>query len=76
MTEFLLYGTEACHLCEQAEQLLSDVGLKFTKLDIMDDDKAQQLYALRIPVLRHQSGLELNWPFDDQQLRDFILERN
>ncbi len=74
MTEFLLYGTDGCHLCEQAEQLLSEVGLNFAKLDIIDDEQAQQCYAVRIPVLRHRSGLELNWPFDSQQLRDFIVQ--
>lgn len=75
MAEFLLYGTEGCHLCEQAEQLLLDLGLGFTKLDIIDDEQAQQRYAIRIPVLQHhRSGLELNWPFDSQLLRDFIAQ--
>lgn len=72
MADFVLFGTEACHLCEEAEQLLLQAGLVFEKQDIMADEQAMQRYAIRIPVLLHQpSGLELGWPFEAQQLRDF-----
>jgi len=72
MADFILYGTEGCHLCEEAEALLLQAGLDFEKQDIMDDKQAQQLYAVRIPVLQHRhSLLELGWPFDSQQLHKF-----
>lgn len=73
MTDFTLFGTEACHLCEKAESLLWQAGLDFTKQDIIDDEQSQQLYALRIPVvLHHPSGLELGWPFSVEQIEAFI----
>lgn len=73
MTDLFLFGTQGCHLCEEAEELLVQAGLNFEKQDIIDDEKAQELYAVRIPVLLHKpSGLELNWPFDAQQIRLFL----
>ncbi len=75
MADFLLFGTEGCHLCEEAEKLLLQAGLSFDKQDIIDDEQAQVLYAIRIPVLRHLlNGLELDWPFDAQRLRRFIAQ--
>ncbi len=73
MTDFLLFGTEGCHLCEDAEQLLTDAGIAFESRDIMDDEEWQQKYGLLIPVLRHvESQRQLNWPFDSRQLQEFI----
>ncbi len=73
MADFILFGTEGCHLCEGAEQLLLQAGLNYEKQDIIDDKQAEQRYAIRIPVLLHKpSKLELGWPFDAQQLRGFI----
>lgn len=73
MTDFILFGTEGCHLCEEAEALLLEAGLSFETRDIIDDEQAQQLYAVRIPVLLHtDSGKELGWPFDAQQLSEFV----
>ena len=73
MADFVLFGTEGCHLCEEAEQLLLQTDVNFEKRDIMADEQALQCYAIRIPVLLNQaSGLELAWPFDMQQLEDFI----
>ncbi len=74
----ILYGTSACHLCEDAEALLlalRDAGLAFElqKIDIADDDALVERYGIRIPVLRLAGGeAELGWPFDLQQAADFI----
>ena len=73
MSDYLLYGTEGCHLCEDAEQLLVDAGLAFSKQDIIEDPQWLQNYGLLIPVLFHSgSQQQLNWPFDSQALQDFI----
>lgn len=75
MTDFLLFGTEGCHLCEEAEQLLARAGLSFEKQDIIEDQKIQQRYAVRIPVLLHlASGQELGWPFSADSLREFVAQ--
>ncbi len=73
MSDYLLYGTEGCHLCEDAEQLLVDAGLAFSKQDIIEDPQLLQNYGLLIPVLFHSaSQQQLNWPFDSHALQDFI----
>ncbi len=73
MADWILYGTEACHLCEEAELLLRQQGLDFEKRDIIDDEQAQQRYGIRIPVLRDVvSGRELDWPFDVGAIAEFV----
>ena len=74
MADFVLYGTEGCHLCEDAEHLLLQAGVGFDAVDIINDESAQQRYAVRIPVLLHrQSEAELGWPFDEPMLRKFLV---
>ncbi len=73
MTDFILFGTEACHLCEEAEALVQALGLSCKTQDIIEDLQLQQRYGLRIPVLWHAaSSAELSWPFDADGLRQFI----
>lgn len=73
MADFVLYGTDGCHLCSDAEFLVLQAGVKFEQVDIIDDETAQQRYAIRIPVLLHrQSGAELGWPFDALMLGVFL----
>lgn len=75
MSEFILFGTEGCHLCEEAEELLVQAGLAIEKRDIMDDEALQQRYGIRIPVLLNQaSGRELGWPFSLEQLQLFVSQ--
>lgn len=68
MNHLILYGTSACHLCEEAGAILQglqDSGLSFTveEVDIADDDGLFATYGLTIPVIRDSQGTEINWPF-------------
>ncbi|MCK9606884.1 MAG: glutaredoxin family protein [Methylomonas sp.] len=75
MSDLVLFGTEGCHLCEEAENLVDCAELKVEKRDIMDDESWQQRYGIRIPVLRNQAnGHELNWPFSIEQLQLFVSD--
>jgi hypothetical protein len=72
-----LMTTEGCHLCEQATPLLvAGLDPNLFEVDLVDiafDDQLINLYATRIPVLvDSQSGAELDWPFDMQQLAEFV----
>ena len=74
---FTLYGTSACHLCDQAAALLDaerDNGARFDfeRVDISEDDGLFERYGLTIPVLRHPDGRELNWPFEATALGRFL----
>jgi len=62
-----LYGTTACHLCDQAEALLAQAAsarqLEWHYVDIALDEALVERYGLRIPVLRADDGREAGWPF-------------
>ncbi|MCG9723430.1 glutaredoxin family protein [Shewanella sp. Isolate7] len=69
---FILFHTDACHLCEQAQALISTLNIDFVLQDICDDEQLAQRYGVRIPVLLRQAdGAELGWPFDNEQLQQF-----
>ena len=78
MIKLLLFGTEGCHLCEQAEELieayrLEEPNLQIEKIDIADQEQWQERYAVRIPVLYHvQTDRELGWPFDLADIKAFL----
>lgn len=71
-TMLILYGTSACHLCEQAADLLDALGAGYRSEDISASDELFERYGLTIPVLRREDGAELNWPFDRAALCEFI----
>lgn len=74
--ECQLFGTLGCHLCEVAEgELMPFVehGLLVELVDIAENQALFEAYGLRIPVLRRiDSGAELNWPFDSDQVAAFL----
>ncbi len=71
--QFILYGTQACHLCEQARDLIWPLlreGDVLQEVDIVEDDGLVALYGIRIPVLKAEhSGVELNWPFSSEDIQ-------
>ena len=73
MSHFTLYGTSACHLCEIAEQMLAAEVSAVEQVDISDSEELFKRYGVRIPVLRHPDGRELDWPFKPEELAAFLL---
>lgn len=77
--ELLLYTTVGCHLCEQAEEVLSAVvcnrpGLTWRPVEISDDPALVAAYGLRIPVVRLAGhDQELGWPFDETALSRYLM---
>lgn len=72
---FTLYGTEGCHLCEEAVHQLQPFLHQqlWEHVDIATDDALLNEYGIRIPVLRYTAtGAELNWPFDSAKLKIFL----
>ena len=74
--ECQLFGTLGCHLCEVAEALLMpfvEHGLLVELVDIAEREDWVEQYGLRIPVLRrNDTGAELNWPYDAEQVVTFL----
>ncbi len=70
--QLLLYSTSACHLCEQASALVQPLLGQDWHLEVVDiaaSDELFQRYGLTIPVLRRtDTGQEINWPFDSQDV--------
>lgn len=68
----ILYGTDCCHLCHDAQVLLDQLGLSWQDVDIIDDDTLFERYGTRIPVLKSQHD-ELNWPFNQADIAKILL---
>jgi len=74
MSQMILYYTEHCHLCDEAEALLHSAGYGecYTKVEIENKPELLKLYEIHIPVLKHaDSDKELFWPFGLQELTTF-----
>jgi glutaredoxin-related protein len=73
-----LYGTSACHLCEQAAaalQPLAGNGVVVQQVDITESETLMQRYQLRIPVLRRDdTGAELDYPFGLGELMEWLSD--
>lgn len=68
-----LYGTEFCHLCDEAKAVLHEAGVEFEYVDIADDDGLVEMYGTRIPVLKRvDTGAEIGWPFDADIVSRFL----
>ncbi|MCW8875829.1 MAG: glutaredoxin family protein [Kangiellaceae bacterium] len=76
-----LYTTAGCHLCEQAEAMFNylaqndaKIANKFSILpiEIAGDEALVEQYGIRIPVLSNNSH-ELGWPFELEELKDWLL---
>lgn len=75
----VFYTTAGCHLCDVAravyQSTLSPEYFDVQEVDIASSDELIERYGTRIPVLKRvQDNSELNWPFDQQQLMDFLPE--
>lgn len=69
-----LYQRDDCHLCDLALGLLAEVRApEFDSVFIDGDEALEQRYGVRVPVLRDEDrGVELEWPFDVEELREFL----
>ncbi|MCF7969698.1 MAG: glutaredoxin family protein [Methylococcaceae bacterium] len=73
MSQLLLLGTSACHLCEQAEALFLQLNIPFAKIDIAEQEQWQENYAIKIPVLLDLvTKKELGWPFSAEDILSFV----
>jgi len=77
MTPVTLYTTLGCHLCDDAKQLawpvLEHFDCRLVEVEISDSDALIEAYGIRIPVFKCQgSDGDISWPFDQQQLADYL----
>lgn len=80
MKEHLIfYTTPGCHLCDVAKEVYqSTLSVEFFQVDEVDIAESDQLieqYGTRIPVMKRlKDSSELNWPFTQQDLIQFLPE--
>ncbi len=67
-----LYFREYCHLCEDAEAMLASLRIAYRRIDIDTDLALTARYGLRVPVLRQESGKEIDGPFDPDLIAAWI----
>ncbi len=70
-----LYSTPNCHLCELAYSIVMQTpdNIEIKLIDIADDATLLTQYEVRIPVLQRQdTKAELNWPFNDVDIQEFL----
>jgi hypothetical protein len=75
MSQLILYYQPDCHLCDEAEALMSAAGLaeSYQKVDIETDLELLKRYGIYVPVLqRSDNRQELFWPFDGADLAAFL----
>lgn len=76
----ILYGTNPCQLCDEAEELiyraLEGQEYDLIKVDIRKSDALMKKYALSIPVLSFESNNQarLKWPFSEVDVLVFLRE--
>ena len=70
----ILYQRDDCHLCDLALEVLARARApEFESVFIDDAEALEQRYGVRVPVLRDDdTGAELDWPFDGEQLTRFL----
>jgi glutaredoxin len=72
--KLVLYGKESCHLCDEAEVVLRELGIVAEYIDIESEASLLEDYGIRIPVLKRlDTGAELGWPFDAESIGRFLL---
>ena len=84
--EFILYGSDGCHLCEQALAICLTVltDKELNEIDIVDQPTVPhetktlvELYGVHIPVLEKldetpRENKKLFWPFTLEQVAQLV----
>lgn len=84
--EYILYGSDGCHLCEQALAICLSVLTheQLSEIDIVDQQSVAheakslvELYSVHIPVLEKLGNplcenKKLFWPFTAEQVAELI----
>lgn len=64
MVRIIFYYKEGCWLCDNAEEMLNGMRLKYDlkieKIDITSDNELYELYRFDIPVLEFRDGFTLH----------------
>lgn len=65
---YQLVTRRGCHLCEDAEAGLRDLGATFEAVDVDADEELLRLYDFRVPVLLANGRVVLEGRLDRERL--------
>lgn len=65
---YALISRKGCHLCEEAEALLTSQGIAYTLLDVDADEHLKKIYTFRVPVLLKENKVLLEGKFTLERL--------
>lgn len=69
VTRLTLYGRPGCHLCDDAREVLRELGVPFDEIDIESDDELFKRYLERIPVVILDGSVVAELSVDSESLR-------
>ncbi|WOG25368.1 glutaredoxin family protein [Endozoicomonas sp. 8E] len=80
MLHLSFYTTSGCHLCDHVEEFLIILGQHpqlhsqfcWSAVEISVSDDLIEQYGVRIPVIATEEGDEIGWPFEMEQLGEWI----
>ncbi|MCB5205731.1 glutaredoxin family protein [Methylovorus mays] len=77
MIQLKLYGTEGCHLCDHAFELITQATQPYDNItlhyiDIIEDEELMNAYGTKIPVLTVPDKTNLYWPFSIGEITQLI----
>ena len=65
MQRVVLYHSPGCHLCDEARDVLADVGtehpFELDEIDITGDDELEAAYRELLPVVQIEGGPRFCW---------------
>lgn len=83
MKTIILFATDACHLCDEAKEIITDYlrdiqeDYGFSVTEIATSELLMVRYGIRIPVVRvAETGAELDWPFNKNGLDELLKAKN
>lgn len=65
---YVLISRKGCHLCEEAEALLTAQGIAYTFQDVDADEHLKKTYTFRVPVLLKEGKVLLEGKFTPERL--------
>jgi len=77
MLALTLYTTSHCHLCEEAEAILSSIAndhdITWRTIEIADNNQLLETYGTTIPVIQITgSNTEIKWPFGAEEILTLV----
>jgi glutaredoxin len=72
----VLYTREGCHLCEEAQEVLSEFGISPTLVDIDDDQKLREQFNACVPVIEIDGRIRFRGRVEPTLLRRIIRHSN